>query len=68
MIGEEAGEVMAVVQTAMLAGLPSASLSDAIFTHPTMAEGLNTLVENVPPRKDGSFDSDHLTAGAQHRT
>ncbi|HTC63809.1 MAG TPA: FAD-dependent oxidoreductase [Candidatus Saccharimonadales bacterium] len=42
-IGAEAGEVMAVVQMAMLAGLPYTSLRDAILTHPTMAEGLNAL-------------------------
>ena len=41
MIGAEAGEVMAVVQTAMLAGLPYTGLRDAILAHPTMAEGLN---------------------------
>jgi pyruvate/2-oxoglutarate dehydrogenase complex dihydrolipoamide dehydrogenase (E3) component len=40
MIGAEAGEVMAVVQTAMLAGMPFTGLRDAIFAHPTMAEGL----------------------------
>jgi len=39
---------MAVVQTAMLAGLPYAGLQDAIFAHPTMAEGLNTLLGNLP--------------------
>jgi pyruvate/2-oxoglutarate dehydrogenase complex dihydrolipoamide dehydrogenase (E3) component len=50
MIGAEAGEVMAVVQTAMLAGLPYQRLRDAIFTHPTMAEGLGPLFENIPPR------------------
>ena len=43
MLGPEAGEVGAVVQTAMLAGLPYTGLRDAIFTHPTMAEGLNVL-------------------------
>lgn len=43
MIGPEAGEVMAVVQTAMLGGLPYTVLRDAILTHPTMAEGLNSL-------------------------
>jgi pyruvate/2-oxoglutarate dehydrogenase complex dihydrolipoamide dehydrogenase (E3) component len=43
MIGPEAGEVMAVVQVAMLAGLPYMALRDAILTHPTMAEGLNSL-------------------------
>jgi pyruvate/2-oxoglutarate dehydrogenase complex dihydrolipoamide dehydrogenase (E3) component len=43
MFGAEAGEVMAVVQTAMLSGLPFTGLRDAILTHPTMAEGLGTL-------------------------
>jgi pyruvate/2-oxoglutarate dehydrogenase complex dihydrolipoamide dehydrogenase (E3) component len=43
MIGPEAGEVMAVVEMAMLAGLPSTALRDAIIAHPTMAEGLNAL-------------------------
>ena len=49
MLGPEAGEVMAVVQTAMLAGMPSTALRDAILTHPTMAEGLGSLFANVPP-------------------
>jgi pyruvate/2-oxoglutarate dehydrogenase complex dihydrolipoamide dehydrogenase (E3) component len=52
MIGPEAGEVMAVVQAAMLAGMPFTGLRDAILTHPTMAEGLNALFGNVPPRND----------------
>jgi pyruvate/2-oxoglutarate dehydrogenase complex dihydrolipoamide dehydrogenase (E3) component len=43
MIGPEAGEVMAVVQTAILGGLPYTVLRDAILAHPTMAEGLNGL-------------------------
>lgn len=50
MIGSEAGEVMAVVQTAMLAKLPYMALRDAILAHPTMAEGLNALFGNVPAR------------------
>src|SRR5215467_6947546 len=50
MIGAEAGEVMAVVQTAMLADLPYRKLRDAILAHPTMAEGLGDLFANVPPR------------------
>src|SRR5262249_34127694 len=48
MIGAEAGEVMAVVQTAMLADLPYPKLRDAILAHPTMAEGLGSLFANVP--------------------
>src|SRR6516162_2168473 len=48
MIGAEAGEVMTVVQTAMLAGLPYPKLRDAVIAHPTMAEGLGPLFSNVP--------------------
>ena len=33
----------------MLAGLPYTALRDAIFTHPTLAEGLVTLFSAVPP-------------------
>jgi pyruvate/2-oxoglutarate dehydrogenase complex dihydrolipoamide dehydrogenase (E3) component len=50
MIGPEAGEVMAAVQTAMLGGLPYTMLRDAILTHPTMAEGLNALFDAIPGR------------------
>src|SRR5690606_34287464 len=39
MVGSEAGEVMAVVQAAMLGGLPSSVPRDAILAHPPMAEG-----------------------------
>jgi pyruvate/2-oxoglutarate dehydrogenase complex dihydrolipoamide dehydrogenase (E3) component len=49
MLGAGAGEVIATVQTAMLAGLPYTRLRDAIFTHPTMAEGLGVLLAGVPP-------------------
>lgn len=50
MVGPEAGEVMATVQTAMLAGLPYTHLRDAILAHPTMAEGLGALFSNVAAR------------------
>jgi pyruvate/2-oxoglutarate dehydrogenase complex dihydrolipoamide dehydrogenase (E3) component len=50
MIGPEAGEVMAAVQTAMLADLPYPKLRDAILAHPTMAEGLGSLFAKVEPR------------------
>ena len=49
MIGAEAGEVMTVVQTAMLADLPYPKLRDAVIAHPTMAEGLGPLFSNVAP-------------------
>jgi pyruvate/2-oxoglutarate dehydrogenase complex dihydrolipoamide dehydrogenase (E3) component len=48
--GVEASEPMATVQTAMLAGLPYTALRDAIFTHPTAAEGLTRLLASVPAR------------------
>jgi pyruvate/2-oxoglutarate dehydrogenase complex dihydrolipoamide dehydrogenase (E3) component len=47
--GVEAGEVMASVQVAMLAGLPFTALRDAVLTHPTMLEGLIPLFSAVPP-------------------
>ena len=50
MVGAEAGEVLAVVQTAMMAGLPYTRLRDADYTHPTFSEGLNFLFSNTPPR------------------
>jgi pyruvate/2-oxoglutarate dehydrogenase complex dihydrolipoamide dehydrogenase (E3) component len=49
MIGPEAGEVMASVQTAMVGRLPYTVFLDAILTHPTMAEGLRGLFAAVPP-------------------
>jgi pyruvate/2-oxoglutarate dehydrogenase complex dihydrolipoamide dehydrogenase (E3) component len=50
MIGAEAGEVLAVVHTAMMADMPYTRLRDADFTHPTFSEGLNFLFSNTPPR------------------
>jgi pyruvate/2-oxoglutarate dehydrogenase complex dihydrolipoamide dehydrogenase (E3) component len=46
--GVEAGEIMATVQVAMIAGLPCTTLRDAIFTHPTLQEGLVSLFSAVP--------------------
>ena len=45
--GAGASELMAVVQTAMLGNLPCTVLRDALFTHPTAAEGLTVLLANV---------------------
>lgn len=47
-LGPEAGELMANVQVAMLAGQPYTLLRDAVFTHPTMSEGLGMLFARVP--------------------
>jgi pyruvate/2-oxoglutarate dehydrogenase complex dihydrolipoamide dehydrogenase (E3) component len=50
MFGAGAGDVMATVQLAMLAGLPYTALRDAIIAHPTMPEGLISLFMTVPAK------------------
>ena len=42
-LGSEGGEIMTMIQVAMLGGLTYADMADAIFTHPLLAEGLNSL-------------------------
>ena len=56
MIGAEAGEVVATVQTAMSADVPYSTLRDAVLAHPTMAEGLGPLFSTVPPRAASSAE------------
>ena len=51
--GAEASELMAVVQTAMIGGMPYTALRDAIWTHPTAAEGLLGLFANPPSAPGG---------------
>jgi len=58
MIGPEAGEVMAVVEMAMIARLPYTALRDAILTHPTMTEGLNVLFSTVRQEKAATRAAD----------
>jgi pyruvate/2-oxoglutarate dehydrogenase complex dihydrolipoamide dehydrogenase (E3) component len=50
MLGAQAGEVMAVVQMAMLGQLPFTALRDGILAHPTLAEGLNMLFAGIGPK------------------
>ncbi|HEV3006593.1 MAG TPA: FAD-dependent oxidoreductase [Pirellulales bacterium] len=52
--GAEASELMAVAQTAMLGGVGYTVLRDAIWTHPTAAEGLLGLFANPPSAPRGS--------------
>jgi pyruvate/2-oxoglutarate dehydrogenase complex dihydrolipoamide dehydrogenase (E3) component len=42
-LGSEGGEVMSMIQVAMLGKLTYTAMADAIFAHPLLAEGLNTL-------------------------
>jgi pyruvate/2-oxoglutarate dehydrogenase complex dihydrolipoamide dehydrogenase (E3) component len=56
-VGPHAGEVLAVVQTAMMGKLPYTVLRDAAFTHPTMAEGLGLLFGGAPARTQASANT-----------
>jgi pyruvate/2-oxoglutarate dehydrogenase complex dihydrolipoamide dehydrogenase (E3) component len=42
-LGIEGGEIMAMLQMAMMGKLPYTVLRDAVFAHPTLAESLNNL-------------------------
>jgi pyruvate/2-oxoglutarate dehydrogenase complex dihydrolipoamide dehydrogenase (E3) component len=45
--GVGAGEILAAVQVAMIAGLPYTALRDAVLTHPTLVEGLAPLFSSA---------------------
>jgi pyruvate/2-oxoglutarate dehydrogenase complex dihydrolipoamide dehydrogenase (E3) component len=42
-LGVEGGEIMTIIQVAMMGKLPYTALKEGTFTHPTLAEGLNYL-------------------------
>lgn len=42
-LGIEGGEVMSVVQVAMMGRLPYTALKEGVFAHPTLSESLNNL-------------------------
>ena len=42
-LGIEGGEIMSMLQLAMMGKMPFTTLRDAIFAHPTLAESLNNL-------------------------
>jgi pyruvate/2-oxoglutarate dehydrogenase complex dihydrolipoamide dehydrogenase (E3) component len=50
-LGIEGGEIMAMIQIAMLGKMPYTALRNAVFAHPTLAESLNTLFSNVEHRQ-----------------
>jgi pyruvate/2-oxoglutarate dehydrogenase complex dihydrolipoamide dehydrogenase (E3) component len=43
----EGGEIMSMLEIAMMAKLPYTALEEGIFAHPTLAEGLNTLFTSM---------------------
>ncbi|MDW7739967.1 MAG: mercuric reductase [Bacillota bacterium] len=42
-LGLEGGEIMAILQMAMLGNVPYTTIRDTIFAHPTLSESLNNL-------------------------
>ena len=42
-LGSEGGEIMTIMQVAMLGNLTETAMANAIFTHPLLAEGLTSL-------------------------
>ncbi|HEX8728449.1 MAG TPA: FAD-containing oxidoreductase, partial [Ktedonobacterales bacterium] len=46
-LGLEGGEIMAMLEIAMLGKLPYTTLRDAVFAHPTLAEALNNLFTGI---------------------
>ncbi len=51
-LGIEGGELMAMIQLAMMGQVPYTALRDGIFAHPTLAESLNNLF--LAPVRPGS--------------
>jgi len=48
-LGSEGGELVQVFSALMFARAPYTVLEDAIYIHPTLAEGFFSLIENVKP-------------------
>jgi len=46
-LGSEGGEIMTIIQVAMLGKLTYTDMARAIFTHPLLAEGLNSLFATI---------------------
>lgn len=46
-LGIEGGEIMSIVEVAMMGRLPYTALRDGIFAHPTLAESLNNLFSSL---------------------
>jgi pyruvate/2-oxoglutarate dehydrogenase complex dihydrolipoamide dehydrogenase (E3) component len=61
-LGIEGGEIMAMIEIAMIGKIPYSVLRDAVFAHPTLAEMLNTLFSTLMPV--ASFTSHGKVAAA----
>lgn len=50
-LGIEGGEIMSVLQMAMMGKLPYTAIRDGVFAHPTLAESLNNLFMAMDRKK-----------------
>ena len=46
-LGIEGGEIMSMVQIAMMGNLTDTQLRNAVFAHPTLSESLNNLFATI---------------------
>ncbi len=46
-LGIEGGEIMAILEVAMIGKIPYAILRDGVFAHPTLAESMNNLFSTL---------------------
>ena len=56
-LGIEGGEMMSVLQVAMMGNLPYTAIRDGIFAHPTLAESLNDLFMSMDMQMSSGADS-----------
>lgn len=49
-LGIEGGEIMSMLQIAMMGKVPYTAIKEAVFAHPTLAESLNNLFMTLDPR------------------
>ena len=49
-LGVEGGEIMSMLQIAMMGKVPYTAIKEGIFAHPTLAESLNNLFMTLDPR------------------
>lgn len=64
-ICEEGGDIMAILQVAMMGQLPYPVLRDGIFAHPTMAEALNNLFLTMERQEKGIQGVDCIKTSSQ---
>ena len=49
-LGVEGGEIMSMLQIAMMGKIPYTAIKEGVFAHPTLAESLNNLFMTLDPR------------------